>query len=186
MHVQVHTLNALNIILYHANPSDLSSMKFLQDKQLLTHVLAMLSAGDRTFVRAQPKALLTTALLLRLGPSWLTAAVGGHMLSHLAQPAASAPPLGAAVGNGTDAELEEYCSNCRTALAAAITATTPALLEAVRARMLSLADTSAWLAGACALSLLAYPFRIFIPGSARDATAPIARDSAIYCPAISG
>ena len=128
--VQVHTLNALNVILYHANPSDLSAMKFLEDKQLLTHVLATLSAGDRTFVRAQPKALLTVALLLRLGPGWLTAAIGDRVLSHLAQPAAAAPPAGAP-GHGADWELEEYCGNCRSALAAAITAATPALLETV-------------------------------------------------------
>lgn len=153
--MQVHTLNALNVILYHAKPSDLSSMKFLQDKQLLTHVLATLSAGDRSFMRAQPKALLTTALLLRLGPSWLTAAVGGHMLSHLAQPAASAPPIGAVGGNGTDAELEEYCSNCRNALAAAITSSTPTLLEAVCAHMLVRAPQAVWCAGPCATSLFA-------------------------------
>eukprot|EP00892_Ulva_mutabilis_P008231 jgi/Ulvmu1/5780/UM025_0034.1 len=126
--LQVHALNALNIILHHSSPSDLASMKFLQDKHLLMHVLATLSSSDRAFARARPKALLTAALLLRLGPSWLTAAVGGHLLSHVGPPAAAA---GAAASPG-DQELEEYTANCRTALAAATVGAMPALLEAIR------------------------------------------------------
>jgi len=128
MHLQVHALNALNVVLHHSNPSDLASMKFLQDKHLLTHTLATLTSTDRAFARARPKALLTAALLLRLGPDWLVAAVAGHVLSHLVPPASPPTP---STGSAGDQELEEYSVSCRTALAAAISGAAPALLESV-------------------------------------------------------
>jgi hypothetical protein len=120
---QIHAINALNIILAYTPPLDLAAAPFLADRCLLQEAIALLSV-EPSALRSHTKALLTVALLLRLGPDWLADAVEADLAQRYMPPPQSASDAG-------ELDLRDYAAACQGALEGAVADAVPGALQEV-------------------------------------------------------
>lgn len=133
--MQINAINALNTILVHTSVLDQHAAPFLADRHVLLRAVSFLS-DSRSSVRIHPKALLTCALLIRLGPEWLCTGVEAELLGRIEGTAGRAatanPPGGVVSSEGSDRELEEYTVQCRDTLLVSVGEGVAQLFDEVR------------------------------------------------------
>lgn len=129
--MQVNALNVLNIMLVNMPRQDQLAASFLSDHHMLLRAVSLLSE-DRACARVQPKALLTCALLTRLGPEWLCVAIEAGLLGRIERAVGGAGTATSPnASENSDRELSAYTTECRDGLLNAVGEVVSQLLEEV-------------------------------------------------------
>lgn len=128
--LQVHALNALNVILIHTSRKERSAAHLMIYEGLLCRAIDLL-AQDRECTRLAPKAVLTCALLLQLGAGWICRAVDADLLLLADRLASKSSDASCGSVGSTDKELADYSAQCVGVLLQSVIQGTPQVLEEV-------------------------------------------------------